>query len=210
MPFLGPLPLSQRRKGPPRHLRRQLDLRQRRQRYRGRQQSGGGLVTVIVRGDVGAVKAAVESIKSHYSVIYEDGSTSADLTKNETLIKEAFFSAVSAIENYSKSSNIPKRELACTLIVVFIHKKTVSTGQVGDGAVTGEYLSGDIAVISKPAESEYINEVTPITAEKWISKLNINSGLMNIKKITAFTDGCQRAVLVKENSSYVPFIPATQ
>ena len=154
-----------------------------------------------------AVKAAVESIKNHYSIIYEDGSTSADLTKDETLIKEAFFSATGEIEKYSQSNNIPKKDLACTLIVVFISRNTVSIGQVGDGAVAGEYLNGDIAVLSRPAESEYINEVTPITAEKWISKLSINASLTNVRNIAAFTDGCQRAILIKENGNYIPFIP---
>lgn len=154
-----------------------------------------------------AVSAAAESIRQHFFVKYNDGNTSADITRNDCLIREAFFSAVKEIENYSISNNIPKRELACTLIVIFIYKSTVSTGQVGDGAVVGQFKSGDIEILSEPAKSEYINEVTPITADNWLEKLNIHQNILEAVNIAAFTDGCQRAVLIKKDGVYEPFIP---
>lgn len=154
-----------------------------------------------------AVAAAVRSIKEHYSAVYEDGSRSKDLTKNDAMIREAFFSAVIEIEKYSGLKNIPKKELACTLIVILIDKNTVSVGQVGDGAVAGELLNGDIQILSRPAESEYVNEVTPITAENLPIKISLNANLKDIVNLAAFTDGCQRAVLIKKDGEYRPFIP---
>lgn len=154
-----------------------------------------------------AVFAAVESVGRHFLVSYDKNCRSADLTKNDAIVKEAFSSAVKSIQDYSKKNEIPARELACTLIVVFIYKGFVTTGQIGDGAVVGQFFSGDIKMLSKPQDSEYINEVTPITAENAAYRLIVNANIKNVKNIAAFTDGCQRAVLVKENGIHSPFMP---
>ncbi|MBP2132489.1 hypothetical protein J2128_000410 [Methanomicrobium sp. W14] len=154
-----------------------------------------------------AVRTATESIKKHFMTVYDENITSADITSNVSIIEEAFLSSVSAIEKYSIENKVPKKELACTLIVILVYKKSVSIGQVGDGGVVGQSYSGKIKLLSEPAESEYINEVTPVTSDKWRESLRISQNIPDIKNIAAFTDGCQRAVLIKENDFYKPYVP---
>jgi len=163
-----------------------------------------------VHSDTGAsiaVNAAAETARRHFSVKYSDNSTSADITKNCQIIKECFESAVSEIKEYSAEREIPINELACTLIVVFIYKNSVNAGQIGDGGVVGRFKNGDVEIIMEPAESEYINEVTPITSENWSLNLRINENISGADSVAVFTDGCQRAILVKEDAKYIPFIP---
>ncbi|WOF16377.1 protein phosphatase 2C domain-containing protein [Methanoplanus sp. FWC-SCC4] len=153
-----------------------------------------------------AVNTAIESISNHFLIRYEDGIFSADITKNNCLIKDAFQDAVSKLKDYSGENNIPIRDLACTLIVIFIDKNEICIGQIGDGGVVGMCDAKSI-ILSEPAQSEYINEVTPITSANWNEKLKISSHNKDIRALAAFTDGCQRAVLVKKNEIYEPFEP---
>ena len=66
-------------------------------------------------------------------------------------------------------------------------------------------INGILSLISSPGESEYTNEVVPLTSKEWQDSLRIASGESPIRGIAVFTDGCQRAAFRKEEDALVPF-----
>lgn len=96
------------------------------------------------------------------------------------------------------------RDLACTLIVLVIHNNVVSVAHIGDGAVVAK-INDDIKLLSGPEESEYINEVVPLTSKDWEKSLRVTPKIFGVSHIAVFTDGCQRAVLVKSRTGLQPY-----
>ena len=96
------------------------------------------------------------------------------------------------------------RDLACTLIVVVGAGGSVAAGHVGDGGVVAQ-VGAALSIVSGPGESEYANEVTPLTSEKWIDSLRIASDVRGVKCLAVFTDGCQRAAFLKSSSGLEAF-----
>jgi hypothetical protein len=126
--------------------------------------------------------------------------------KNRDIIMEAFSASRTALENYAGDNGYPLKKLACTLIVAFTWEGFLTTGHIGDGAVTA--LTGDeIIIISDPGDSEYMNEVTPLTSGKIKNNIRINENIPDVRVFAVFTDGCQRAFLVRKNGEYLPYEP---
>jgi len=157
-------------------------------------------------GALKAVNSAVDKIKS----IFEEGrlydTPVAGMMKNRDIVKEAFYSARESLEEYSKETGLPIKALACTLIVVFTYEGFITTGHIGDGAVVAE-KEGNITIISFPGESEYINEVTPLTAGKIDENIRINENIPGVEAFAVFSDGCQRAFLQRKEGEYTPYEP---
>jgi hypothetical protein len=130
----------------------------------------------------------------------------ADITKNREIIEKSFLHAKESIQRYAEENDMQPKELACTLIVVLIDRNYVSCGHVGDGGIVG-IREEEPVIISDPGYSEYINETTPITSEKWRSDLRIKENIPGLDSVSVFTDGCQRAVLTKHGGKYQPHIP---
>ncbi|UUX92055.1 PP2C family serine/threonine-protein phosphatase [Methanoplanus endosymbiosus] len=130
----------------------------------------------------------------------------ADITKNREIIENSFLHARESIQRYADENDIQTEQLACTLMVVLIDRNYVSCGHVGDGGIVG-ISGGEPIIISDPGYSEYINETTPITSDKWRSDLRIKENIPDIDSVSVFTDGCQRAVLTKPGGKYQPHIP---
>lgn len=130
----------------------------------------------------------------------------ADITKNREIIENSFLHARESIRRYAEENGLKTGELACTLMVVLIDRNYVSCGHVGDGAIVG-IREGEPIIISDPGYSEYINETTPITSERWKGDLRIKENIQGIDSVSVFTDGCQRAVLTKPGGKYQPHIP---
>lgn len=104
-----------------------------------------------------------------------------------------------AIENGFKFE-----DFASTLIVVIAERKKVLVAHIGDGAVVGETKDG-LKILSLPEESEYINEVIPLTYENWEKHLRFSVYNDKFKCIAVMTDGCHRAAFKKEKDTLVPF-----
>lgn len=159
--------------------------------------------------DIGAgiaVESAVETIKSLFIADNRYGIPRAALMKNRDIMKAAFSSARESLEEYADSHGCPLKQLACTLIVAFTCEGYVTTGHIGDGAITAE-INGDIEIISSPGDSEYLNEVLPITSGTIEKNIRINENIPDVDIFAAFTDGCQRAFLEKKEGEYIPFEP---
>ncbi len=151
-----------------------------------------------------AVRSCVERVKYYFETQISDGIFLGDITKNDGILKDAVRYARNKIIESARELDIDKRDLACTIILILIQDNTVSVAQIGDGAVVGE-ISGELCVLSLPGYSEYVNEVVPITHDSWEENLNITQNIRNVVCLAAFTDGCQRGVLIKKGDSHEPF-----
>jgi len=153
-----------------------------------------------------AVNSAVDRIKSLFDKDRRYGIPKAALMKNHEIVTGAFSAARTALEDYATENGYPLKKLACTLIVAFTWEGYVTTGHIGDGAVTAQ-IGDKIMIISGPGESEYLNEVTPLTSGIIEDNIRINQNIANVEVFAAFTDGCQRAFLEKKNGEYTPYEP---
>lgn len=153
-----------------------------------------------------AVESAVDKIKSVFDLNGPYEIPLCDMMKNRDIVKEAFYYARESLDEYSKEEGIPLNMLACTLLVAFTYKGSVTTGHIGDGAIVAG-IKEEITIISLPAKSEYVNEVTPITSDKFNDNLRINENITGVEIFALFTDGCQRAFLQKKDDRYIPFEP---
>jgi len=152
------------------------------------------------KADIGAkvaVNVAVKSVERAITATPE----SVDIT---TLAKDAVTAARRALEKRAKTEKCSLRDLACTLLVAIILNDVVTAVHIGDGALVVDTDNG-LHLITGPGESEYINEVTPLTSKDWEKSLKSTSTVSGVRGIALFTDGCQRAGLKKADNSYTPF-----
>ena len=159
--------------------------------------------------DIGAdiaVNSAVKRIKSLFEEHERYEVPAAALMKNRDIIREAFYSARESLETYAKTNGLQLKTLACTLIVAFNDGDFLNTGHIGDGAVTAD-TGGKISIVSTPADSEYVNEVTPLTSGNIDENLRINENVPKTGIFAVFTDGCQRAFLKRTPEGYIPYEP---
>lgn len=157
-----------------------------------------------------AVHAAAAEIKRYLTTDFEDGLTLAEITSDETILLDAFTAAAEAIEKYAEdaANGVVKKDLACTLALLFYFGRKAAAAQVGDGAIVGAFSDGRMEIIVKPVDSEYINEVTPITSPDWKSRMNMTAGASapeGLVNAAVFTDGCIGAVTVKKDGNIEPF-----
>jgi len=80
----------------------------------------------------------------------------------------------------------------------------LAVAHIGDGAVVAETEEG-LFIASGPGDSEYTNEVVPITNAAWQDSLRIFATDSGVSAIAVFTDGCQRAAFSRSEGAIVPF-----
>jgi hypothetical protein len=170
--------------------------------------SAGAIVIAVAdglgsaaRSDAGA-SLAVSSAFSFCMTVLDTGS--GEERRLEELVRDAAVHARSELELLAQKESCSLRDLACTLIVAIATGRHFAVAHIGDGAVVGE-VGGLLSLISGPAESEYTNEVVPLTSREWQDSLRIASGESSIRGIAVFTDGCQRAAFRKVEDALVPF-----
>lgn len=145
-----------------------------------------------------AVEAAVKAVKEMLC-------TPANEEQNfKEIAKKAFYSARQLLETKALEYQCKLRDLACTLILVIMHDDITITAHIGDGAVIAKTKEG-LDLISAPAESEYVNEVSPLTGKDWEDAIRIGRIDTCILALMVFTDGLQRAALKKSPEATIPF-----
>ncbi len=153
------------------------------------------------RSDAGA-SLAVSSAFSFCMAALGPGSD--EERRLEELVRDAARHAREELERFAEKDSSNLRDLACTLIVAIATGRQFAVAHIGDGAVVGE-VGGLLSLISSPAESEYTNEVVPLTSREWQDSLRIASGEAAIRGLAVFTDGCQRAAFRKVEDALAPF-----
>lgn len=154
----------------------------------------------IPKSEIGAkcsVESAVEYITKNMINIDEN---LKDLMENIVSFSRK------SLENKAKEIGCCLEDLACTLIVVLASKDGVAVYHIGDGGVVG-MVDNKLEIISEPEELEYANEVYPLTSQDWKEHLRYSELMKekDIKIVSVFTDGCQRAALQKIKGVYKPF-----
>jgi hypothetical protein len=150
-------------------------------------------------GAKAAVDTTVKCVKNKIS------SNDSEVIQLENIVINAINSARETLDLKAKEFDCKIDELACTLILIVIHNQEIITAHIGDGAVVVR-SDNEFFLASNPGESEYINEVVPLTSKEWQKELRISPIIPNVKFVAAFTDGCQRAVLIKTKDGLKPFM----
>ncbi len=145
-----------------------------------------------------AVDTAVLTAKQNIFSIVSDEPDLKDVAR------EAVFGARKVLEEKAQEYKCKLRDLACTLIVVVMHKYNVAVAHIGDGAVVAETREG-LKLISSPGDSEYANEVSPLTDKEWKKHLRVTTVISGVSGIMSFTDGLQRAALKPTPEGLIPF-----
>ena len=145
-----------------------------------------------------AVEAAVQSVN--------DALAESDTphTPLEEIVSCAVHSARKMLEQKSVEEQRTLRDLACTIIVTVFEADRLAVGHIGDGAVVGQAKDG-LQLLSCPGESEYTNEVVPLTSSDWLESLRIVPTVSGVECVAVFTDGCQRAALRRSLDKLEPF-----
>jgi hypothetical protein len=154
------------------------------------------------RSEVGAQLAVEAACRTATEILERPG-------PEESLgdvVKAAVTAARSALEQRVGEDGVDLRDLACTLIVVAVRRDRIATAHIGDGAVVADAPPG-LLLVSAPGDSEYANEVTPLTSDDWESSLRIIPLVVSVRSFAVLTDGCQRAALRKVRYGFEPFEP---
>lgn len=145
-----------------------------------------------------AVEAAVSYAKNLLMDCPEDGLDMSEIPIN------MLHAARQCLEGKALEEGFKLTDVATTLITVLFYRDSVYAAQIGDGAVVAK-TDGALALLCGPSNSEYANEVTPVTCSTWESNLSFAEVSSGAEHIAVFTDGCQRAALLKTVDGYTPF-----
>jgi len=154
----------------------------------------------VKNSDIGATEAVNAAVNKIKEIFNTKGIEGAHL---DNIVENAVFYARQILEQKADELQCNLQDLACTIIVVVIYQDTVSVGHIGDGAVVAK-IKDKLKIISYPGESEYVNEVVPLTSKDWDKHLRI-SGSSEIECLAVFTDGCQKAGLKKMENIWKPY-----
>jgi hypothetical protein len=121
----------------------------------------------------------------------------------EDMARSAVVAARKELEQTAREAGLTLSDLACTLMVGVILADSVCIAHIGDGAAVAKSADG-LKIVSSPAESEYVNEVVPLTAENFEKEVRVSGAQTGVKAVAAFTDGCQRGALKKSAGGFSP------
>ena len=131
-------------------------------------------------------------------------STQGEETLLYDMVRSATAHAREKLESLAQAEACKLRDLGCTLILAVATGRQLAVAHVGDGAVVA-LVGGCLSLVSGPGDSEYTNEVVPLTSMEWQDALRIVTVDASVSGIAVFTDGCQRAAFRKVEDAVVPF-----
>ncbi len=161
---------------------------------------GGGVALAVADGlgsapnsDLGAqlaVQAAVDFLSS----------AAGSLGQTPSLVEQAVRQARLALEQAASTQGLDLRHLGTTLMVALATPEGVEVAHVGDGAVVGR-RGERLCLLSAPAESDFVNIVTPLTSSRWERHLEVLTA-EPVDALCAFSDGCQLSFLTRDSEGY--------
>ncbi|MFZ3167624.1 MAG: PP2C family serine/threonine-protein phosphatase [Candidatus Methanoperedens sp.] len=153
------------------------------------------------KSDIGARTAVESAVGTVKAMLIKRNIDEADLG---VIARKAVVTARRELEVKAIDERCNLRDLACTMIVAIIYENNIAVAHIGDGAVVAR-RNEELVIISEPGESEYINEVVPLTSKEWEKSLFITPDVCKIDSVAVFTDGCQGAALIKKQNSLQPY-----
>ena len=168
---------------------------------------GRGLI--VVADGVGS--ASLSEIGAQTAVAAVAGYLKSALQGIKSLVQELPLLALNAmtvardsLEGKMTELGCGLSDLACTLIIVILYERKAIVAHIGDGAVVMR-CDNEFIIASLSEDSEYTNEVIPVTSSQWEKSIRISKVFEGVELVAAFTDGCQRAVLKKGTDGIIPF-----
>lgn len=151
--------------------------------------------------DVGARLSVVAAVDAAKNLLLHTSSNELELSEIPMKMMQA---ARESLDETALKEGLQLNDMATTLIAVLFRRDCIYTAQIGDGAVVAR-VDGSLVLLSGPLNSEYANEVTPITCSTWLADLSSAKASSGAEYVAVFTDGCQRAALLKTAEGYEPF-----
>lgn len=163
------------------------------------------------RSEEGAFLVVNRGIDSLKSALNESVPTNVDEWKS--LLSSAFLDVREALESKAQEEEEELRHFATTLILAVVMEQWLAIGHIGDGAVVMLSTDGKVEMASSPQESEYVNEVMPLTSEKALEQVRYDVYQENIKAVALLTDGLQHLSISTVTGEpyegfFVPFFEA--
>ena len=155
-------------------------------------------------GSQTAVKATIDYLRNFISPNGEsEPITNTDIELPE-LAAAAIRHARSEVESVADCHKLDIRKFATTLLVVVIHEREVGAAHIGDGAIV-VLDENELKLISDPGDSEYVNEVVPLTTKNPEPHIRKSEVAHDVIAISAFSDGNQRMALSNTPNGPVAF-----
>jgi hypothetical protein len=151
---------------------------------------GAGSASESLKGATTACKAALDELEKG---IRKFGNGSDEDWKK--IISDAFARAREAVFTEAETLQKPARELACTLIVLAASPERAVAGQIGDGAALVANGTGELLNLTRPAETEYLNQTTFLTGDEALGSIQVSCFTGPVRSIAMFTDGLQMLAL---------------
>ena len=145
--------------------------------------------------EVGALVAAGAATDSLRQGLVHPGPDRMDDSAWRGLLTEAVTAARKAIETEASQRGAALGDLASTLIVVVAGADFVAAIQVGDGAVVAAQTDGQILSVTRPAQTEYLNETVFLTSSEAIATSQSVVWRGSLAHLAVLSDGLQMAAL---------------
>ena len=154
---------------------------------------GAGSALLAEVGALVAAGAATDSLRE--SLVHHSGPDRMDDSAWRGLLTEAVMAARNAIETEASQRGAALGDLASTLIVVVAGADFVAAIQVGDGAVVAAQTDGQILSVTRPAQTEYLNETVFLTSAEAIATSQSVVWRGSLAHLAVLSDGLQMAAL---------------
>lgn len=123
---------------------------------------------------------------------------------DEAAVRRAFGAARDGIAFAAAQHHVKPADMAATLQLAGLEDARAVGGIVGDGAVLT--CDDSVDVLLPPEESEYANEVVPVTHDKWEAHFRY-AQTESADVAFVFTDGLTRLLLTRSPDGWRPFQP---
>jgi hypothetical protein len=117
--------------------------------------------------------------------------------------RSALRAARHRLEEEAAEEEAELRDYACTLIILATEGAATCVAHIGDGGAVGLDDNG-LLLLSDPGDSEYTNEVEPLTSDTWEDAIRCSTTFTDLRAVAVFTDGCQRAGLRRVDGELHP------
>ena len=167
---------------------------------------GAGTAERSQAGAVCAVEVALAFLEGALVAIIPD-----DEPGWELLLTEAFKQARAAVFALADAENLPARSFACTLTLAIANDEWLVTGQIGDGVVVAQTVSGELITVSPPQRGEYANETHFLIADDALADFDgriyrQGEDIESLAALAVMTDGLLRLALdLTEDRPHAPF-----
>lgn len=152
---------------------------------------GAGSASLAEVGAATAARSALDSLTGQVSSA--TGSPSA--TSQRDMVLNALQQAREAVLTEATKRDVRPRELASTLIAAVFGPTEVVAGQIGDGAVVIETEPESYKLLTRPPQSEHLNETVFLTADNALDQAQIAFRAGPVRRAAMLCDGLQLLAL---------------